>query len=196
MASTPSSWKTLFKFLLEECFQKATLQMSWCTPSLAKPQISFSFPHLAEPAQSSRNGAQKTVISDQEFHWKAERKVGVPWKARAGVGWPPEHSLSRKSYCASPSTFLSQEVQRGPCNLSLRSWRPSKTLLFPVQVGGTRQQWPNPRRPVEITVFCLNLSCVCPSCQSQCTPSPLHLPSSLPPPPTNERLGSGGCGHV
>lgn len=46
MASAPGSWKTLFKFLLEECFQKATLQMSWCTPSLAKPQIYFSFPHF------------------------------------------------------------------------------------------------------------------------------------------------------
>lgn len=38
--------------------------------------------HLAEPTQSSRNGVQKTVVSDQEFHWKAERKVGVPWKVR------------------------------------------------------------------------------------------------------------------
>lgn len=99
---------------------------------------------LAEPTQSSRKGAQKTVVSDQESHWKAERKVGVPWRARCGEGWPPEHSLSRKSYCASPSAFLSQEVERGPCNLSSRSWRLGKAWLFPIQVEGPGSGGPNP----------------------------------------------------
>lgn len=75
---------------------------------------------------------------------RQEGKLESPGKRGCGEGWPPEHSLSMKSYCASPSTFLSQEVERGPCNLSLRSWRLGKTLLFPVQVEGPGSSGPIP----------------------------------------------------
>lgn len=116
MASAPSSWKTLFKFLLEECFQKATLQMSWCTPSLAKPQIYFSFSefHLAEPTQSSRHRAQKAAGSEQEpfsfgkESWRPlERGLEAP-----GAAWPPGQELPRKSCWAAPSTFLPEEGEQ------------------------------------------------------------------------------------
>lgn len=56
MASAPSSWKTLFKFLLEECFRRQHCRCNgahqvW--PNL-KSIFSVSKFHLAEPIQSSK----------------------------------------------------------------------------------------------------------------------------------------------
>lgn len=102
MASAPSSWKTCFKFLLEECFQKATLQMSWCTPSLANPQICFSCFQISFSRAHSELKARSSegYVAFESNCFLLEGR-GENWSPMENEGpaadWPPGQTLPRKS---------------------------------------------------------------------------------------------------
>ena len=142
MASAPSSWKTLFKFLLEGCFQKATLQMSWCTPSLAKPQIYFSFSefHLAEPTQSSEGCSLR---AGTVFLWKG--KLGSPGKRGARCSLATWAGVTQEILLGCPLHLPARGRRAGLVLLSafLGRWLERDLggrLLFPIQVEGAGQQ--------------------------------------------------------
>lgn len=188
MASAPSSWKTLFKFLLEECFQKATLADVMVHTKSGQAsnlfflfRISFSRAHSELKARSSEGCSlrPRTV-----FPWKAERKVGVPWKARGLVqaghlgrhypgnsaGLAPLPSCRRKWHetVRSYSAFLLRRLEE----------RPGQKLLLPVQEAGARQQSLNPHP--HLGAACGSGGFLPPSlmfaslCQSQCPPHSLN----------------------
>lgn len=140
MASAPSSWKTLFKFLLEECFQKATLQMSWCTPSLAKPQICFSFFQISFSRAHSELKARSSegyvalepncfLLEGRGENWSPVENEGP------AAGWPPGQTLPRKSGWAAPPPSCGRK-QSVPVCYYLHSWG-----------GGLRRHWEHTAPP-------------------------------------------------
>lgn len=161
-----SYWKNVFR--------RQHLQMSWCTPSLAKPQIYFSFSEfpLAEPTPSSRRGAQKAAASDPELFslGRQKGKLESPgkrgaWCRRATwagitqeilLAWPlylPAGGSGMRLCALIPHSCLDglkRDPDRNCCSLYRRR-EPGNSRSTPTPTSG---------QPVAVVVFCLHLSCL------------------------------------
>ena len=100
--------------------------MSWCTPSLAKPQIYFSCFQLSFSRAHSELKAWSSegYVALEPNCFLLEGRGGN-WSPveneRPAAGWPPGQTLSRKSGRAAPPPSR-RGKESAPVNCYLRSW--------------------------------------------------------------------------